>query len=326
MTISNKPMGVLLLRFRSFFCVPFLFVLMAALPAMAFQPVYVLGGGNMGGTYYGLGGVIAETVNERVPGIRMAVQPTGGTRDNIELLEQGLNQFALTDGFVAMAYEGRDLFYERPQTYLRAVMPLYPEVARVLVPAGSAVTGLADLAGKRVAVGRRGSGVLVTARQILLAAGIRSGDVELAYLGMGEGLLALKKDEVDAVVFVGPLGGGSAMEQEIMGSLTVLGLDAKTRKGVLDSAPYWREFKIPAGTFAGQDKVLETVGSWTILSCREDLDDDLVYRVTQTLYENASSISDYIPGSVKLEPNQVRELLIPLHDGAERFYKEAGVF
>lgn len=313
------------MRFKSFLCVSFFLVLAAALPALAFQPVYVLGGANIGGTYYGLGGIIAETVNATVPGVRMAVQPTGGTRENIELLELGLNQFALTDGFVAMAYEGRDLYYERPQTYLRAVMPLYPEVARVLVPADSAVDSLADLVGKRVAVGRKGSGLLITARQILQSAGIRSGQVELAYLGMGEGLLALKDGKVDAVIFVGPLGGGSAMEREIMDSTKVLGLDARTREGVLASAPYWRQFTIPAGTFTGQDEALETVGSWTILSCREDLDDNLVYRVAQTLYENASAISTYIPGSVTLEPHQVSELLIPLHDGAERFFKEAGV-
>lgn len=313
------------MRFKPLAYVSFVFVLMAALPAMAFQPVYVLGGANIGGTYYGLGGIIAETVNETVPGVRIAVQPTGGTRDNIELLEQGLNQFALTDGFVAMAYQGRDLYYERPQTYLRAVVPLYPEVARILVPAGSPVDSLGDLAGRRVAVGRKGSGLLITARQILRSAGLRPGAVKLAYLGMGEGLLALRDGKVDAVIFVGPLGGGSAMEQEILGTTKVLGLDAGTREGVLASAPYWRQFTIPAGTFSGQDEALKTVGSWTILSCREDLDDDLVYRVARSIYENASTISGYIPGSVSLEPNQVSELLIPLHDGAERFFKEAGV-
>lgn len=302
-----------------------LFGLVTALPALAFQPVYVLGGGTIGGTYYGLGGIIAQTVNDELPGVRMAVQPTRGTRENVELMELGLNQFALTDGFVAMAYQGRDLYYERPQTYLRAVMPLYPEVARILVPAGSSVASVADLAGKRVAVGTRGSGVLITARQILRAAGIRPGEVELAYLGMGEGLLALKNGAVDAVIFVGPLGGGSAMEQELLGAMKVLGLDETVRDAVLASAPYWRQFTIPAGTFAGQGEALTTVGSWTILSCREDLDDDLVYRVARTLYENVSAISDYIPGSVTLRPDQVSELLIPLHEGAARFFEEAGV-
>ncbi len=312
------------MRRKSCLVLSVLLLLAAALPASAFQPVYVMGGGTIGGTYYGLGGVIAQTVNMELPGVRMAVQPTSGTRENVELMELGLNQFALTDGFVAMAYQGRDLYYERAQTYLRAVMPLYPEVARILVPSDSDVHSVADLAGRRIAVGARGSGVLITARQILGAAGLRPGEADLAYLGMGEGLLALQSGDVDAVIFVGPLGGGSAMEREVLSSVKVLGLGEDVRRAVLDSAPYWREFEIPAGTFRDQDEVLRTVGSWTILSCREDLDDDLVYRVARLLYENVSDIAEYIPGSVTLRPDQVSELLIPLHDGAEKFFKEAG--
>ncbi len=178
-----------------------LLLLLCGLPvgtASAFQPVYIMGSSSMGGTYYQLAGIIAEAVNDKVPGVRLAVQPTGGTAENIDNLEKGLNQFALTDSLAVMAYEGRDLYYERPQTYLGAVMPLYPEVARLLVPAGSPVRSLSDLAGRRVAVGRKGSGVLVTARQILEASGLRSDAVHPVYLGMGEGLLALRDGTVDA--------------------------------------------------------------------------------------------------------------------------------
>lgn len=305
-----------------------LLLLLCGLPvgtASAFQPVYIVGGGNMGGTYYALAGILAERVNTSLPGLRMAVQPTGGTAENIDNLEKGLNQFALTDSLAVMAYEGHDLYYERPQTYLRAVMPLYPEVARLLVPAGSSVRSLADLAGRRVAVGRKGSGVLVTARQILEASGLRSDAVHSVYLGMGEGLLALRDGTVDAVLFVGPLGGGSAMEREVLETSRVLGLDRKTIDKVLASAPYWRAFSVPAGTFPGQTKPLETVGSWTFLACRDDLSESVVHGVVRTLYEGASILGAYIPGSVTLEPDQVKELLIPLHVGAARFFKEAGV-
>ncbi|MCF4151224.1 TAXI family TRAP transporter solute-binding subunit [Dethiosulfovibrio sp. F2B] len=299
-------------------------VLGTAAVASAFQPVYVMASGNMGGTYYSLGGILAETVNEKLPGVRVAVLPSGGSAENVDLMEKGLAQFALIDSFAVMAYQGRDLYYEAPQTYLRGVVPLYPEVARILVPKDSAIVTLSDLAGKKVVLGKKGSGVLITAQQILMASGLRQDQLEPAYLGMGEGLLALREGSVDAVIFVGPLGGGSAMEQEALKDARIIGLDDKTRKKLMDTAPYWKEFVVPAGTFDGQIEDIKTVGAWTVLCCREDLDDDLINRVAETVYDNAEDISSYIPGSVKLSPDNVDEVLIPLHDGAKKFFDGKG--
>ncbi|SMG28828.1 TAXI family TRAP transporter solute-binding subunit [Dethiosulfovibrio salsuginis] len=292
--------------------------------AWGFQPVYVMASGNMGGTYYSLGGIVAETVNQKVPGVRLAVLPSSGSGENVELMETGLCQFGLMDSYAVMAYEGKDLYYENPQTFLRGVMPLYPEVARVLVSKGSKISSVRDLEGKKVVLGRKGSGVLVTAQQILRFSGLGSDKVVPAYLGMGEGLLALKEGTVDAVIFVGPLGGGSAMEQEALKTSKVLGLDDAARGSLLGSAPYWREFSIPAGTFPNQDEEIKTVGAWTVLYCREDLNDDLVYRVAKTIYKEAADLSPYIPGSVTLRPGQVQEMLVPIHPGAARFFKEEG--
>ncbi len=292
--------------------------------ALGFQPVYVMASGNMGGTYYSLGGIVAETINQKVPGVRLAVLPSSGSGENVGLMETGLCQFGLMDSYAVMAYEGKDLYYENPQTFLRGVMPLYPEVARILVSKGSDIGSVRDLEGKKVVLGRKGSGVLVTAQQILRSSGLGSDKVLPAYLGMGEGLLALKEGSVDAVIFVGPLGGGSAMEQEALKTSKVLGLDDDARGALLSSAPYWREFSIPAGTFPDQDEAIKTVGAWTVLYCREDMNEDLVYRVAKTIYKEAENLSPYIPGSVTLSPGQVQEMLVPIHPGAAKFFKEEG--
>lgn len=293
-------------------------------PAAAFQPVYVMASGNMGGTYYNLGGIISETVNDNVPGVRVSVLPSGGSVDNIDLMEKGLCQFALIDSFAVMAYRGMDIYYENPQTYIRSVIPLYPEVARILIRPDSDISNVSDLKGKKVVLGRQGSGVLITARQIIKAAGLKADQIKPAYLGMGEGLLALEKGDVDAVIFVGPLGGGSAMELEALKKVRIVGLNDRTIKNLLSSAPYWNEFAIPAGTFAGQAEVIDTVGAWTVLYCRDDLNADLVYKVAKTIYEKADRISSYIPGTVKLTPGDVNKVMVPLHDGASRFFKEEG--
>lgn len=311
-------------RFLCIIVVALCSLLVLASVSLGFQPVYVMATGNMGGTYYSLGGVLAETVNQEIPGIRLAVLPSSGSGENVDLMEKGLCQFALMDSFAVMAYEGKDLYYERPQTYLRGVMPLYPEVARIIVPTKSDVHSVKDLGGKKVVVGRKGSGVLVTAQQILASSGLGTDKIVPAYLGMGEGLLALKEGTVDAVIFVGPLGGGSAMEQDALKDSRVLGLDDETIGTLLASAPYWREFSIPAGTLPNQDKAIKTVGAWTVLYCREDINDDLVYRVAKTVYQEAANISPYIPGSVTLSPGQVQEILVPLHSGAAKFFKEEG--
>ncbi len=302
-----------------------LFMVMAVSSmAMGNSPIYVMASGNMGGTYYSLGGVVAETVNQKVPGVRVAVLPTSGSGENVDLMEKGLCHFALMDSYAVMAYEGRDLYYETPQTYIRAVLPLYPEVARILVPVDSDIKSIRDLEGKRIVLGRKGSGVLVTAQQILRAAGVDPSRITPAYLGMGEGLLAVKDGSVDCVVFVGPLGGGSAMEQEVIKGCRIIGLDDETRAALLASAPYWREFSIPSGSFPGQKDEIKTIGAWTVLYCREDTNADLVYRVAKAVYRESKGLSPYIPGSVVLSPNQVQEMLVPLHEGAARFFREEG--
>ena len=321
---SSKNLGVAKMR-RTFLSAAIALLSVAvATTALAFQPVYVMGSGNMGGTYYSLCGIIAETVNNKVPGVKMSVLPTGGTVDNVSLMGSGLCQFALMDSFAVMAYNGKDMFYEKPQTYLKGVVPLYPEVARILVPKGSAIKSVKDLTGKKVVMGRKGSGVLMTSQQILRMSGLRNDAVKPEYLGMGEGLLALKNGQVDAVIFVGPIGGGSAMEQELLSSTSVIGLDKATIKKLIASAPYWKEFTIPAGTFPNQKESLLTVGAWTVLYCREELSPELVEKVTGAIYNNISTISSYIPGSVKLSPEQTAEVLVPLHEGAARFFKKKG--
>lgn len=298
------------------------FVLNFAGAGLAFQPVYVMGSANIGGTYYNLGGIIAEMVNTKVPGVMISVLPTNGSGENVELLGRGLCQFALMDSFAVMAYKGKDLYYENPQTYMKAVAPLYPEVARIIVPADSSVRSLADLEGKKVVVGRKGSGTLVTAQQILQASGLGNGKIIPAYLGLGEGLLALQKGTVEGVIFVGPLGGGSSMEQETIKETRMFGLDESTVDKLLKGAPYWRKFTIPGGTFEGQDEDILTIGAWTTLYCREELADELVYKVAEVLYNHAHSIESYLPGSVKLSPEQIGEVLIPLHPGAAQFHEK----
>jgi TRAP transporter TAXI family solute receptor len=159
-----------------------------------------IGTGGTAGTYYPLGGAMAEILKANIPGVNATAESTGASSANINMLNQGEIELALVQNDVSYYADlGIELFEEQGKIEgLRAIATLYPEVCQIITTKNTGITSVADFAGKKIAVGAAGSGVEANARQILAAYGLSYEDIKPQYLSFAEAAAGLKDGNIDA--------------------------------------------------------------------------------------------------------------------------------
>lgn len=284
-----------------------------------------IGTGTTGGTYYPVGAGIAKIWSDKIKDMRANAQSTGGTAQNIQLIAKGEAEVGFADGLYFFAYEGRGSFEGNAQKNLRALVPLYAEPIHFLIPKGSSIKSVADLKGKRVSTGAVGSGTEATAKTLLRLAGLDPDkDLRCEPLGLSDTASAMADKHIDAALTVGALGIAGVVEMCTLGIVEFLDLPDDLVKKVQDELPYMNPFPIPAGTYTGQTKEVKTFGSWNVLVITDKVDADLAYEMTKTLYENKKDLLLISPRIEGMDTANLHYIQIPLHPGAEKYYKEVG--
>lgn len=279
--------------------------------------------GSTGGSYYPLGGGMAKIWNDNIEGIKASAQSTGGTVNNIQLMGNKEADAAFMDGLYYYAFLGKDKFENNPQTYIRALVPLYPEPIQLMVAKNSGIKTLQDFKGKRVSIGAVASGTEVTARQLLKAVGIDPDkDIKAENLGVGDTAGAFSDNRIDAAVMVGSLGMAGVIEASTLGVVEFIDVPDAIRDKVIKETPYWVPFIIPANFYSNQPNEVKTYASWNIVAVREDLDSELVYKMTKALFEKKEDLLAVRATMQTMTPENARYILIPLHEGAKKYYDE----
>lgn len=301
-------------------------VLMASsLPARSAEFINVLTGGTSG-VYYPLGVALSKIYAEKIPDTRPSVQATKASVENLNLLQQGKGEiaFALGDS-VKLAWEGdTEAGFKGKLDKLRGVTAIYPNFIQIVASKESGIKTLADLKGKRLSVGAPKSGTELNARAILEAAGLGYNDLgKVEYLPFAESVELMKNRQLDATLQSAGLGVASIRDLAASVDITVVEIPADVVEKV--GAPYIAG-TIPAGTYHGQTGDVPTAAVVNFLVTRADVSDDLVYAMTKTIYENLDQLAaaHSAAKSIKLE-NALGGMPVPLHPGAERFFKEKGV-
>ncbi|CUA84828.1 TRAP transporter solute receptor, TAXI family [Chelatococcus sambhunathii] len=301
-------------------------VLMASsLPARSAEFINVLTGGTSG-VYYPLGVALSKIYAEKIPDTRPSVQATKASVENLNLLQQGKGEiaFALGDS-VKLAWEGdTEAGFKGKLDKLRGVTAIYPNFIQIVASKESGIKTLADLKGKRLSVGAPKSGTELNARAILEAAGLGYNDLgKVEYLPFAESVELMKNRQLDATLQSAGLGVASIRDLAASVDITVVEIPADVVEKV--GAPYIAG-TIPAGTYNGQTGDVPTAAVVNFLVTRADVSDDLVYAMTKTIYENLDQLAaaHSAAKSIKLE-NALGGMPVPLHPGAERFFKEKGV-
>jgi TRAP transporter TAXI family solute receptor len=295
------------------------------LPAKSEEFINVLTGGTSG-VYYPLGVALSKIYGDKIPGTRTQVQATKASVENLNLLQQGKGEiaFALGDS-VQLAWDGdTEAGFKGKLDKLRGIAGIYPNFIQIVASKESGITSLADLKGKSLSVGAPKSGTELNARAIFAAAGMTYDELgKTEYLPFAESVELIKNRQLDATLQSAGLGVASIKDLATSVEIQVVAVPPEVIAKL--GAPYLAA-TIPAGTYNGQTDDVSTVAVVNYLVTHADVPEETVYQMTKQLFENLPDLTaaHNAAKAIRLE-EALTGMSIPLHPGAERYYKENGI-
>jgi len=308
-------------------------LLAAGLASAQEQKFITIGTGGVTGVYYPTGGAICRLVNKdrQDHGIRCSVESTGGSVYNVNTIRQGELDMGVVQSDVqynALNGEGEEFKDQGPFEDLRAVFSVHAEPFTVVARADSGVETFDDLKGKRVNIGNPGSGQRSTMEVLMAAKGWTMDDFALASeLKSAEQAQALCDNKIDAMVFTVGHPSGSIQEATTTCDTKLIPVSGAEVDQLVEQNPYYATATIPGGMYRGTDEDVETFGVKATFVSSAAVPDEVVYEVTEAVFENFEDFKKLHPAFETLQKeNMVTEALsAPLHAGAEKYYQEAGM-
>ncbi|MDI6763022.1 MAG: TAXI family TRAP transporter solute-binding subunit [Thermodesulfobacteriota bacterium] len=282
--------------------------------------------GPMGGSWYPLGGAIAELIQKNIPGSMVSVSPGAGIA-NVVGVEEGKTDIGFGNSSSSVdGVAGREPF-KAPQKNVMQLANLYPQYFQIVVLEDSGIKTISDLKGKRICPGTKGMTGELLATQLLQVHGLSYKDMaKVNYVSYTDSISLMKDGHADAY-----------MPGTTTPAATIVDL-ATTKKVRLLSVPedkikelqkmnigYIRRV-IPSGTYPGINYDVVTVGYFTHLVISSKLPEALVYRITKILSENVDRLADVVKDMKGVTIKDLaHDIGVPFHPGALKYYKEAGV-
>ena len=301
-----------------------------------------IGTGGVAGTYYPIGGLIADIISNPpgarpcdkggscgVPGLVAIAQSANGSVANVNGIKSGALESGFAQSDIAYwAYTGTGIYDGQGEVEnLRAIASLYPESIHLVARKDSDIKSVRDLKGKRVSLDEPGSGTLVDSRIILEAFGLTEDDVEAEYIKPSPAVAKMRDGQLDAFFIVSGYPTGSVVELASAIGADLVPIDGPEVDALIEQYQFFTRDVIPAGTYEGIDetKTLSVGAQWVVGA---EVDEELVYGITSALWhENARKLLDngHAKGRAITPETALDGIGIPLHPGAERYYREMGL-
>lgn len=305
---------------------------------------FKIASGSRGGTYFPVASLLAKVIsnppgsrscqaggNCGVPGLIATAQSTAGSVDNVDLLLAKKYPAAIAQADVAYwSFSGTGPFRTRkPNKLLCVITSLYPEDVHLVAGKDAGINEIMDIAGKRVAIGKRNSGALLGAQLLVRAYGLEEGKhftpSFLNFLGAQD---ALKAGQIDAFITVAGHPSSAIAEMIKSHGAQLVPIVGKGRDVLTEKSPFYTESAIPTGVYPEQASAVDTVAVPALWLSRTDLDQDLIYEVTKAFWENslARPILDggHPKGKSITLASSFDGVPIPLCVGAQKYYKDIG--
>jgi uncharacterized protein len=295
--------------------------------AAAQQKFFRIGTGGTGGTYYPIGGLIGNAISNDK--INVSAVATNGSVANVNAIVGGSLESGFSQADVATwAYTATGIYEGKPKVEeLRAIANLYPESVHVVVKKGLGLKSISDLKGKRVSLDEPGSGTLVNAKAILAAYGITEKDIQAEYLKPQQAAEKMKDGSVVAFFSTSGYPQGAITELAATAGIELLPIEGAASDKLRQQYKFFALDEIPDGAYKDVKGVKTiSVGAQWVTSSKQDA--GLVYEVTKGLWsDKARQALDtgHAKGKVIRKETALAGLGVPLHPGAEKFYKEAGI-
>jgi len=277
----------------------------------------------VGGTYYPLCIGLSKIIHEYYPEINITIETTGGGVANARLVGTGDNDIGLSNSnFCLFATQGTGPYKEPHVLY--AVAYVYPAALHILVNENSPIKSLHDVKGKKIAVGPAGGGTIQVFRDMFPFYGLEESDLKLSYISFADGANALRDGNVDVnMVIAGPPAG---VAKELMETAKVRFISVETDviEAMKEKYGYYLPVVFPKSMF-GTPEDVTTIGGGVQWIVRDGLSEDVVYKMTKAVFEHLDEAKQIHPVARYIDPQTAITVSIPLHPGAEKYYREIGV-
>ncbi|MEO0371103.1 MAG: TAXI family TRAP transporter solute-binding subunit [Pseudomonadota bacterium] len=319
---------------------------LAAGTAVAQDPTFFrIGTGSAGGTYFPIGGTIANGISAPpgsrpcdqggqcgVPGLIAIAQSTTASVFNNTAVQNGELEAGMAAADVTRSmYLGEGKFDGKPFEKLRVVANLYPEDLHLVLPKGSSVGSLSDLEGKRVGIAQAGSGTQVAVEMMLAEWGLTRDNYDEAELNNSQSAERLADGQLDAYFYAAGWPVSAMVQLSTTKGMELHSFSEEDLAKINEIIPAYIPSQIPAGVYEGVDYDVKTPAVSALLVVSSDLSEELVYGITAALWndntrkllDNGHAKGKQITPETALDG--IAALGVPLHAGAEKFYKEAGL-
>ncbi|WP_313025884.1 TAXI family TRAP transporter solute-binding subunit [Pseudomonas lopnurensis] len=279
------------------------------------------------GAFYPIGGVMASLLN-KMEGYNFTAEATGGSVENARLIAAGDSHIGFFGGdTIWEAAHGTGPFEGRPPIDLAPIANIFGMPLHFVALENSGIKSLGDFQGKTIAVGAPGSGTGSKAQAVLEAAGYEYGkSVTARYLSFREGADALVDGNADVVVISVGMPSGNIQEIGATHDIHLANIEEGMRTELVKKVPYFEKFTIPAGTYPTIDYDVETLSVSTYLAVDRNMSESEVYEICKTLFKDRFKEFKRSHASLANIPlEDYPKSIVPLHPGAERFYREMGL-
>lgn len=284
-----------------------------------------------GGTYYVIGGAMAD-IMRRFDGTKATPLTTNGSIENNRLIAEKRVAIGFTTPDLAYyAYNGLEMFKGKPLNNLRYLCGGHMGAMQVVVPKNSPVKRIADLKGKKVAVGAQGSAVYTLSLDVLAVEGLTEKDITPAYLSMSEMTEALQDGTVDAAIYSAGVPTSSitnlfSIKEMRIIPYTEAQVTAYLNKSGPDKRALLIPYTVPAKTYSGQTEPVPCMAFRACLVAHKDVPEETVYSFLKTVEGHVEDLKKVHPSGAEYTLEHLKQgATIPLHPGAEKFYAEKGV-
>ncbi len=292
-----------------------------------------IGTGGVTGIYYPTGGAIARIINKKRDKykIRASVESTGGSVYNINAVLSGDLEFGIAQSDRQyQAYYGKAEWTKKgPQKKLRSVFSIHPESVTLIASVKSGIKSIKDLPGKRINLGNPGSGHLQNARDILKSFGIKESSIKAEFVKAVESAGLLQDERIDGYFYTVGHPNGSVKEAT-SGRVKVrlVSIGGKEIDNMLNKYSYYAKSVIPFSMYpnSANKEDIVTLGVKATLITSSDVSDNIVYAITKEVFDNFAEFKKLHPAyQVLTKKNMLRGLSAPIHKGALKYYREAGL-
>ncbi len=285
----------------------------------------VIATGGTSGSYFPMGGAIANVISNHVPSANITAQTSGGSVENLKLIERGEAEMGLAQNDLAdFAHKGIEMFEQKLVKH-RAIATFYPELIQIVVRADKNINNIEDLKGYKISVGAPGSGSEANARQFLEILDVPYSSFNPQFLSNTDAAEQFKDRVIDGMMITSGLPSPAIMDISLLSDVKILGFTQAQLDKIADKMAFLTPITIPAGTYDGQNEDVVTVAAQAVLFISEDIPEDVVYEYTKALWEYRHELEQSIPKAEHMDPKDpVKGVTTPVHPGAEKYYNEVG--